>query len=275
LGLRYNRLNRASITTSGTSPTHDERNIATPWIGLSQKINDSTTAYASYGEGVESAVVPNKPLDYANAGQPLPTLRSKQKEIGIKKQTTQYNWQVTWFDIQRPATSDSYDTVNSISTRQIDGEARHQGLELSGVTTAISQWNLGAGYTKIDAQRQNSTVDSSLNGQRPINVPAYILRASAEYKFSSIPGLRSGLRLSREGDRNVTEHGEIKLPAWTTLGATTHYDTKVNNVASTWTLAIENLADKQYWRESPIQYGHYYLYPGAPRTVRATVQFRL
>jgi iron complex outermembrane receptor protein len=106
-------------------------------------------------------------------------------------------------------------------------------------------------------------------------VPAYILRASAEYKFSSIPGLRSGLRLSREGERNVTEHGEIKLPAWTTLGATTHYDTKVNNVASTWTLAIENLADKQYWRESPIQYGHYYLYPGAPRTFRATVQLRL
>jgi iron complex outermembrane receptor protein len=269
LGLRYNRIDRSSINTNGTEAVRDERSITTPWIGLSHKLTPVVTAYASYGEGVESAVVPNKPLTFSNPGQPLPTLRSKQQEIGVKGQTSQSAWQVTWFDITRPTTTDA----NQI--RQIDGEAHHRGLELSGNTAAIRQWNLGAGYTWLDAQRQNSTLATDLNGQRPINVPAYILRASAEYKFSSIPGLRSGLRLSREGERNVTEHGEVKLPAWTTLGASTHYDTKVNNVASTWTLAIENLADKQYWRESPAQYGHYYLYPGAPRTLRASVQFRL
>lgn len=85
----------------------------------------------------------------------------------------------------------------------------------------------------------------------------------------------SGLRISREGERNVTENGDLMLPAWTTVDATTHYDTKLNAVASTWTLAINNLADKHYWRESPRQYGQYFLYPGAPRTVRATVVFRL
>ena len=96
-------------------------------------------------------------------------------------------------------------------------------------------------------------------------------------RFASLPGLRSGLRLSREGERNVTNQadGDLKLPAWTTVDATTHYDTKVNQTASTWTLAINNLANKHYWRESPKQYGQYFLYPGAPRTVRATVQFHL
>jgi iron complex outermembrane receptor protein len=39
-----------------------------------------------------------------------------------------------------------------------------------------------------------------------------------------------------------------------------------------WTLAIDNLADRRYWRESPKQYGHYYLYPGAPRTLRVAVK---
>ena len=127
----------------------------------------------------------------------------------------------------------------------------------------------------LDAKRENATVQSNLNGQRPINVPQYILRGSAEYKFSSVAGLRSGVRVSREGERNVTENGDIKLPAWTTLDATTHYDTLQNGVASTWTLAINNLADNHYWRESPKQYGQYFLYPGAPRTIRATVQFHL
>ena len=38
--------------------------------------------------------------------------------------------------------------------------------------------------------------------------------------------------------------------------------------ASPWTLAIENAFDKRYWKESPYQFGHVYLFPGAPRTLR-------
>jgi iron complex outermembrane receptor protein len=96
-----------------------------------------------------------------------------------------------------------------------------------------------------------------------------------EYRYASVVGLRTGLRVSREGERNVTETGNITLPAWTTVDATTHYNTKLNNVPSSWTLAINNLANKHYWRESPKAYGQYFLYPGAPRTLRATVVFHL
>jgi iron complex outermembrane receptor protein len=127
----------------------------------------------------------------------------------------------------------------------------------------------------LDAQRQNATIQSNLNGQRPINVPQYILRGMTEYRSTGIVGLRTGLRVSREGQRNVTENGDIRLPAWTTFDATAHYDTQINNVASSWTLAINNLANKKYWRESPYQYGQYFLYPGAPRTLRASVVFHL
>jgi len=278
VGLKHTMFNRQSIRTDGTGPTRDERSVNTSWVALTQQLDATKTLYASYGEGIELNVAPNK-TGYANPGAVLPVQKSQQQEIGIKSQQRDHAWQVAWFDIKRPVLNNApfgcYATSSDPCTTQLDGEAHHKGLELNGYTTAISQWNLGAGYTWINAKRQNSTIDTSINGQHPINVPAYILRASAEYRFASLPGLRSGLRLAREGERNVTEYGEIKLPAWTTLGASAHYDTKVNNVASTWTLAVENLADKHYWRESPIQYAHYYLYPGAPRTIRASVQFRL
>jgi iron complex outermembrane receptor protein len=127
----------------------------------------------------------------------------------------------------------------------------------------------------IDAKQEDATVHPNLNGQRPINVPNYILRATVDYSFTDVKGLRSGLRLSHEGPRNVTETGSITLPAWTTLDATSHYDTKLNNTPSTWTLAVNNVTNKHYWRESPKSYGQYFLYPGAPRTVRATIQFYL
>jgi iron complex outermembrane receptor protein len=272
LGLRQTQINRSSINSDGDAATRDERNLTTPWMAVSHAINPSVTAYASYGQGVEASVTPNKPNQYANAGQAIPALKSRQHELGLKGQSQQASWQVTWFDITRPATGDL--STGLLLTRQIDGEAHHRGLELSG-NTRVQNWNLGSGITWIDAKRQNATIDPAVNGQRPINVPTYILRGMAEYRYSSVPGLRTGVRLSHEGERNVTETGDVKLPAWTTIDASAHYDTKVNNVTSTWTLAVNNLANKQYWRESPMQYGHYYLYPGAPRTVRATVQFRL
>jgi iron complex outermembrane receptor protein len=278
IGLKHTMFNRQSIRTDGNGITHDERSTNTSWIGLTHQLNSTKSVYASYGEGLELSVAPNK-TGYANPGAVLPIQKSKQQEIGIKSQHSNHSWQAAWFDIKRPALNNApfgcYATQLDPCTTQIDGEARHQGLELSGNTSAISQWNLGAGYTWIDAKRQNSTVNTDINGQRPINVPTYILRGIAEYRYKNVPGLRTNLRVAREGERNVTEYGEIKLPAWTTWGTSTHYETRVNQIASTWTLAIENLTDKRYWRESPMQYGHYYLYPGAPRTLRATVQFRM
>ena len=279
LGLKHTRLNRGSALTDGTEAVSDVRSVDTPWLALTHDLDTTKTIYASYGEGIELNVAPNKG-SYSNPGAVLPALKSQQYELGIKGSNHQSQWQVSWFDITRPAVSDSPKYCDPSSqtpscTRQIDGQAHHQGIELNGQTTAVSQWTFGASYTWIDAKRENSTVDTALNDKRPINTPAYIVRALAEYRHAYFLGLRTGIRLSHESERNVTEDESIKLPAWTTWAASAHYDTKVNNVASTWSLVVENLTDQQYWREAPKQFGHYYLYPGAPRTIRATVQFRL
>jgi iron complex outermembrane receptor protein len=60
----------------------------------------------------------------------------------------------------------------------------------------------------------------------------------------------------------------IMLPAWTRLDAALRYETKLRGTATTWTLGIDNVTDKRYWKEAPSQFGHVYLYPGAPRTLR-------
>jgi iron complex outermembrane receptor protein len=278
LGLKHTIINRSSVRTDGSRQTNDERSVNTTWLAFTHQLDASKIIYASYGEGLELNVTPNKNY-FTNAGAVLPAQRSHQQEFGIKGQTSSSHWQAAWFDITRPVTADGPNGCDPYSstpvcTRQMDGEARHRGLELSG-NTHLHNWTFGSGLTWIDAKRQNSVVDPSLNGQRPINVPSYVLRAMTEYRYSSVPGLRTGLRLSREGERYVTETGDIKLPAWTTFDASAHYDTKISHIALTWSLAIDNLTDKHYWRESPKQYEHYYLYPGAPRTLRASVQFRL
>jgi iron complex outermembrane receptor protein len=275
LGLRHTQLNRQSLLTDGQNEVKDARGISTPWLALSQQLTEHHTVYASYGQGLEAQASPNQ-SSYTNAGQPLPAMRSTQREVGLKSQFELTRLQVTWFDITRPVTTDGLTCTNVASscTRQMDGQAHHQGLELSA-QTKLTQWHFGGSAMLLNAKRENASVEANMNGLRPINVPEYILRGMVDYRYASVVGLRTGLRLSREGERNVTESGNITLPAWTSVDATTHYDTKMNNVASSWTLAVNNVANKHYWREAPKAYGQYFLYPGAPRTLRATVAFHL
>jgi iron complex outermembrane receptor protein len=282
MGLRHTQFKRQSsenaicddnyvcTPASGTNPTAAVGQVTTPWLAVSQQLTPALQAYASYGQGVELSVTPNKP-SYTNAGQALPALRSKQFELGIKHQSASTRWQATVFDITRPQSGDACDVNGEVCTRQIDGQAHHRGLELSGGLTQ-GQWRGDVSAAWTDAKRQGAAIDPSVNGQRALNVPRLSLRASAQYRFAGTPGLRSSLRLNHEGTRRVTEDGAIQLPAWTTLDLATHYDTRIQGTRTQWTLAIDNLADRRYWRESPKQYSHYYLYPGAPRTLRLAVK---
>jgi len=284
VGIRHTQFNRQSSENAscdenyvctpapGTNPVFSNGHINTPWLALSQQITPLSQAYASYGEGVELNVTPNNPK-YTNAGQTLPVLRSQQYEIGLKNQTTAGRWQAALFDIARPQTGDAggCDGVNNC-TRQIDGQAHHRGLELSG-GIALGQWNADLSTTWIEAKRQNAQIDAiNTNGQSALNVPKVVVRALAQYRWLQVPGLRTSLRLNHEGERRVLEDGTLNLPAWTTLDFAAHYDTRMQGTRTEWTVGIDNLTDQHYWRESPKQFGHYYLYPGAPRTARISLR---
>lgn len=186
LGLRYTQLNRQSIQTNNTAAVQDRRSINTPWVALSQQLNANDTVYASYGYGLEAEATP-KVSNYTNAGQPLPALRSTQREVGFKRQNQHSFWQATWFDITRPQTTNGLGCNNNPNscTLQIDGQNHHQGLELSSLTK-LSQWNLSGSAMWLDAKRENAIIQTDLNGQRPINVPQYILRGMTEHRWFAL-----------------------------------------------------------------------------------------
>ena len=269
LGVRHTRLDRDSVRTDGSRPTGYDDGITTPWAAVSYALQPGLLAYASWGQGVESQVVPNRTSQYSNAGVALPSLSSRQWEFGLKGGDDALNWQLAWFDITRPMTN--LDACSRLGITPCeggyDGKAVHRGLEASGQWTQ-GPWRLAGSASVIDAKRRGSEAEPAINGQRPTNVPREVVRAQAAYRVAAVPGLEVQAQLSREGRRNVLPDGSITLPAWTRFDAALRYDTKLQGVATTWTLGIENLTDKRYWKESPYQYGHIYLFPGAPRTVR-------
>ncbi len=271
LGLRTSQIQRDSQRTDGSRATHDDRTIHTPWIAFSHKLPFNTTGYASYGQGVEAQVTPNRSR-YTNAGEALPSAKSTQKELGFKGAQGAWLWNAALFDITRPVWGDqgACEEDNSC-TRKLDGVAKHKGLEL-GMGYRNKQWKLDTAATWLNAERSESVINAAQNGQRPLNVPSLVVRAAAEYRFTQVPGLRTTLRLSHEGQRDLLEGGSMTLPAWTTADLAAHYSTKVSGQNIDWTLALENATNRSYWRESPKQFGHYYLYAGAPRNLRLAVR---
>jgi iron complex outermembrane receptor protein len=270
LGLRNSRLQRDSVRTDGSRATAYSQSFTTPWLALSQTLGEDRTVYASWGQGVESEVAPNR-ARYTNAGQALPALKSRQIEAGYKASGRTLDWRVAAFDIQRPEWRDvgSCDVAGSC-VKRADGTSRHTGVE------AEAEWRSGAlslrgSAMALRARRQGSS-DASLNGQRPTNVPAASLKLQGAYNVAAVPGLALLGFITHEGERMVLPDNSVATPGWTRIDLAARYTQRLGgSTTAVWRAGIDNIANQRAWKEAPYQYGHAYLYPLAPRALHASV----
>lgn len=271
LGLRHTRLHRESIRTDGSRATDYSQSVTTPWVALSHAIASDWLVYASWGQGVESEVAPNR-ARYKNRGQALPALKSRQTEIGLKTGTQRVEGSLTVFDIRRPAWRDiGACSADGSCERVADGDARHRGVE-AGADLKWSGGGLFGSAMRLHARREGSA-DASLNGLRPPNVPETTIKVHARHEL--LPGLQAQLGLRYEGRRFATPTNSVAVPAWTVADAGLRYTQGVGNQIWIWRAAVDNLTNRRAWRESPWQFEHSYLYPLAPRTLRASLEVRL
>lgn len=275
LGLRHTQLKRSSDPNDGNPNTNHEQRFTTPWVAFTQRLSGALTAYASWGQGIESTVTPNLPT-YANPGQVLPALKSRQLEAGLKHDGPrvdghELDWSVAAFDITRPLASD---LCTALCTRLLDGEQRHRGIEASAAWQA-GAWALQGSATVLRARRQGASVDPSVNGTRPPNVPAHGLRAQAAYRLDALwPGAQLSAAVVHEGRRALLPAANSPtIGAWTRVDLGMRMEQRLgDDLALTWQLGVDNVADRRAWKEAPYQFGHAYLFPLAPRTWRAGLQ---
>lgn len=262
-GLRHTRLDRSSIRTDGSRAASYDQGVTTPFLAATYKVTRDLEAYASWGQGIESAQVPGNG-SYTNPGVVLPALRSTQQEVGLRSGDDATGWEVIAFRIKRPVTNFE---LCAGCEGAYDGDALHQGAELRAHWTS-GPWKLWGGAMLLDAERRNSSAAPAINGLRPTNVPEFTLRGGIEHQVRALPGLSLIGGVSHEGGRAVTTDNTVMLPSWTRFDALLHYKQRIGTTDTSWTLGIDNVFDRRYWRESPNQFGHIYLYPGAPRTIR-------
>lgn len=278
LGVRHTRLERDSVRTNGSRPTAYAQRITNPSAALSYALNPQTTAYLSWGRGTESEVAPNR-ARYTNRGEALPALSSRQVEAGLKGSSTlggsELSWGLALFDIERPAFADigsdcGSDTPGNTCTRRADGVARHRGLEAQAGWRE-GPWTLQAGAQWLQAKRQNS-VDASINGKRPTNVPASTLKLQTRYDIAALPGLALRADLVAESDRMLLPDNSARIPGQARVDLGLRYLQGLANGSLLWRVGLDNAFDRRAWREAPYQFGHVYLFPQAPRTLRVSVE---
>lgn len=275
IGVRHTRIDRSQIDTDGGAPSSYAQSFTTPWVAATYAVWPGQIAYASWGQGIQSDVAPNLP-QYSNGGSALPALKSRQFEVGFKGGGDRFDWNVAAFSIVQPVSNSlgvcDPNTAGSCVLAS-DGTEDHRGIEANlGYEGPV--WGLRGGVQVLHARREGSA-DPAINGMRPVNVPALSARLQARYSVAAVPGLALLTGVTYDSNRMVLPDNSVRIPALTVFDFGARYEQRVGATRITWRAGIDNLFDKRAWRESPMQYGHVYLYPLAPRAFRLSMQVDL
>jgi iron complex outermembrane receptor protein len=253
-GVRYTSYQQDTYTVAGApSSSYDENGVLTPTVAIMYKLQPNTTIYASYVEALEQGTRVGQ--SYANYGQQLDPLRSKQYELGIKSEHTRWSATAAIFRIERGA-----QYANSDNVYVADGKSIYQGIELGASTRLGPHWGLGGNLMWLDTWYSKGT---SYDGNRVAGAPTFVATAFLDYSVPMVPGLKLGVGAKFTGNTEVRASGNLATPGYLLVNFGASYATSIGGHDVTFRAALDNVANRRYWQ---FQYADY-VAPGEPRTI--------
>lgn len=270
-GVRYTRFHSKAWAWATEALTSDyETSGVTPTFALLYRPDAGTTFYASYIQALSPGTIVGDV--YANVGEILPALTSKQYEVGAKVERPNWSGELAVFRLDRGA-----NLITDDNRLVQDGIERYQGVEASARVNLSPEWAVAASGTFLDAKHQQAT-NTWLIG-RPLHGTARFNGvASVDYKPEALAGfgLRGMLRYQGEAAiyNNQARDWTVYTPdVWlATIGG--DYGFKFGGREVTLRAQVQNLFDTKFWN-SGTSTCCYSLSPGIPRIFSFDVKVSL
>ncbi|WP_423458043.1 TonB-dependent receptor [Ottowia sp. VDI28] len=224
--------------------------VVRPW-------GENVSLYANYTEGLE----PGRTVGtgYANQGDTLAPMQTKQGEIGVKLQWGQTTHTFSAFQVKKPSI-----ITNASNAQVVDGQQRLRGVEWSAFGKLTPTVSLLGGVEYIKSSQLNTGLEN-------YGVPKLRARIGLDWD-TPVRGWSVGGRVVHVGSQWADSGNKLKVPAWNRLDLVTRYETKIGGTPVRLNASVENVTNRNYWIG---MFSDGFVMPGAPRTFRvsATVSF--
>ena len=253
-GLRASRIARDTYSQSALLP-----NLALVW---NPQMNWSV--YGAYSQGLEAGGI--APLGTKNVTQQLSPNKSRQVEAGVKADIrADWNVSAAVFAIHKPL-----EITNAANYFARSGDSVHRGLELSSQGKLTRDLHISASMAALNAEQQG-TGDRALDGKRVTNVPKLKSTVGLDYVLPQLDGLHVNGTWQYASDKAFNVDNSVIVPSYHVFNLGLRYGLKVAGSMLTLRAGVDNVANQFYWRDVTPALGGY-LFPGAPRTFKATGQ---
>lgn len=257
------RLQKVEVDNVRPTVADYDKDAITPALGLVVKPWQDVSLYANYIQGLQQGTTVG--AGYANTGEAFPPYRSRQYEVGVKRDWGRFATTVSLFQITQPSTT----VANNVMS--LNGEQRNRGIEINTFGEAARGVRLLGGVMFIDGEL-TKTQGGVNDGNDAIGVPHVQINLGGEWDTPFLPGLTLSARAIHTSRQYVDAANTQSIPDWTRFDIGARYALKVDGRPVMLRANVENLFDKRYWASANSGFG---LSPGAPRTVllSATMDF--
>ncbi|MFG3450155.1 TonB-dependent siderophore receptor [Stenotrophomonas sp. NPDC047960] len=272
-GGRYVRLDERAYDKRGTPQRHSRLSQFLPQTALVWQATEQLNVYASYVEGL--SLGQEAPFWTSNGSTFLPALQSRQRELGVKYAATDgLMLGAAVFRTTQPFQYAKPDASDAGFTFVQEGTQAHTGLELTANGQVTERLGLTASASVLQARARDSGT-AFHDGQQLVNVPKVRAAVHADYALPFAPGLAVSGGWRYASSNAATVDGSVKAPSYSVFDAGLRFQHALRAHPVTWTLSVDNVFDRFYWRDTGSSYGDYYLFAGAPRQARLSVTFGL
>jgi iron complex outermembrane recepter protein len=273
---RTNNFNNKSIQT-GEFASHG----ISPSGSIIFKPASSSTLYATYVSSLQAdadtAPASTSTVTVVNAGASLAPYRSKEYEVGYKRDFDTIYFTAALFDMDRPFanTFPVAGNPNRVIYETV-GDQVNKGLELSAVGQVIDRLTIYGGITLLNSKMENTPL-ASTDGQPYVGTAKVKGNLLLEYHVATVPGLVGTFDYQFSGPRPGDDNDQFSVAGYNLLDVGARYTVRMWGSAVAWRLAVENVTDRHYWSTvgpsniTGADTGNLVAHLGAPRTLQASV----